>query len=152
MRSLDHVALGVIPKSRPSSGYWNPALSDLDDIVSRPTLIYTKYLDLCLYVLTHILHLATVIFFGESVAQDQPAHTCSLILLYTFRYCITVIIMLKKPNPMPLKQFKSVRKIIISLVRRERVNIVNCLKAKQMIISEFMCLFLEILWVRKNVI
>lgn len=26
LQSMDHVALGVIPKSRPNSGYWNPAL------------------------------------------------------------------------------------------------------------------------------
>ncbi|XP_053405039.1 uncharacterized protein LOC123522941 [Mercenaria mercenaria] len=28
LQSMDHVALGVIPKSRPNSGYWNPALDD----------------------------------------------------------------------------------------------------------------------------
>ncbi|XP_052792917.1 uncharacterized protein LOC128226869 isoform X1 [Mya arenaria] len=28
IQSMDHVALGVIPKSRPGSGYWNPGLDD----------------------------------------------------------------------------------------------------------------------------
>ncbi|KAL4227547.1 hypothetical protein ACF0H5_012990 [Mactra antiquata] len=31
IRSMDHVALGVIPKSRIDSGYWNPALDDTWD-------------------------------------------------------------------------------------------------------------------------
>ena len=33
LQSMDHVALGVIPKSRPDSGYWNPALEE-EEIVS----------------------------------------------------------------------------------------------------------------------
>ena len=33
LQSMDHVALGVIPKSRPNSGYWNPALEE-EEIVS----------------------------------------------------------------------------------------------------------------------
>ena len=33
LQSMDHVALGVIPKSRPSSGYWNPALDDTLELV-----------------------------------------------------------------------------------------------------------------------
>lgn len=33
LQSMDHVALGVIPKYRPSSGYWNPALDHTDELV-----------------------------------------------------------------------------------------------------------------------
>ena len=36
LQSMDHVALGVIPKSRPDSGYWNPALEQ-EEIVSKIT-------------------------------------------------------------------------------------------------------------------
>ena len=39
LQSMDHVALGVIPKSRPNSGYWNPALEE-EEIVSVVTGIF----------------------------------------------------------------------------------------------------------------
>ena len=32
-QSMDHVALGVIPKYRPGSGYFNPALDNTDELV-----------------------------------------------------------------------------------------------------------------------
>ena len=42
LQSLDHVALGVIPKSRPNSGYWNPALEQ-EEIVSPCLLVNQHY-------------------------------------------------------------------------------------------------------------
>lgn len=35
LQSMGHVALGVIPKSRPGSGYWNPALDNTIELVNN---------------------------------------------------------------------------------------------------------------------
>ena len=37
MRSMDSIALGVVPKSRPHSGFWNHGL-ELDDV----SILYFK--------------------------------------------------------------------------------------------------------------
>lgn len=40
-RSLDSIALGVVPKSRPHSGFWNPGLEQ-EEQVTYPKLIKFK--------------------------------------------------------------------------------------------------------------
>ena len=44
---------------------------------------------------------------AESVEQDQHAHTCSLILLYTIHCFISNVLQLTKPNQLLLKRLKS---------------------------------------------
>ncbi|XP_052279616.1 mucin-4-like isoform X2 [Dreissena polymorpha] len=52
IHSLDHVALGAIPKSRPGSGYWNPALADTAELPEiaeySHTMSYSALANFCM--------------------------------------------------------------------------------------------------------
>ena len=57
--------------------------------------------DYVMLYLALILLFVTCFSFAESVEQDQSAHTCSLILLYTLRNSIITFCQRKAPYPIP---------------------------------------------------